>query len=62
MYKYTFIKSPEAWERYSEKNISGNFVVETGGHTCTMKFENGVLTCSLVDNVKYTGPYAESAE
>ena len=42
--------------------LSGDFTVVTSGHTCAMKFAEGVLTCSTVDNVKYTGPYAGGAE
>ena len=43
-------------------DLSGTFTVTSGGHKCVMKFESGVLTCSTVDDVKYTGPYAGDAE
>lgn len=35
--------------------LAGEFTVVTGGHTCAMKFEAGVLTCTSVDSVAYTG-------
>ncbi len=46
----------------SSGKLSGEFTVTSGGHTCAMKFDKGVLTCSTVDGEQYTGPYAGGAE
>ena len=35
--------------------LTGDFTVVSSGHTCEMKFTDGVLTCTKVDGADYDG-------